>query len=71
MLGIAIAVVVIQRDLGAALLYHALNGLRIVLMDFFPPLSRFHVQLWAAVWVLFLIVGLPVTWIILRPVFGL
>jgi succinate dehydrogenase / fumarate reductase cytochrome b subunit len=57
--------------LGAALLYHALNGLRIILMDFWPALTRFHLQLWAAVWVLFVLIGLPVTWVILKPVFGL
>lgn len=62
---------ILEVVLGAGLLYHALNGLRIVLMDFFPPLTRFHLQLWAAVWVIFVIVGLPVTWIILKPVFGL
>jgi succinate dehydrogenase / fumarate reductase cytochrome b subunit len=57
--------------LGAGLLYHGLNGLRIILMDFFPPLTRFHAQLWAGVWILFLAIGLPVTWVILKPVFGL
>ena len=32
--------------LGAALLYHALNGLRIVIMDFWPRMTRYHRQLW-------------------------
>ena len=32
--------------LGAALLYHALNGLRIIIMDFWPSMTRYHRQLW-------------------------
>ena len=39
--------------LGAALLYHALNGLRIVIMDFWPALTRYHRQLWCVNWVVF------------------
>jgi succinate dehydrogenase cytochrome b subunit len=61
---------VVETLLGAALLYHALNGLRIVVMDFWPPLTRFHKQMWAAVWVVFVVVGLPVTYIILKPIWG-
>ncbi len=61
---------VAETLLGAALLYHALNGLRIVVMDFWPPLTRFHRQFWAAVWVVFVVVGLPVTYIILKPIWG-
>ena len=50
--------------LGAAVLYHALNGLRIIIMDFWPPMTRFHKQLWYANWVLFAIIGIPVTIVI-------
>jgi succinate dehydrogenase / fumarate reductase cytochrome b subunit len=57
--------------LGAGLLYHALNGLRIIVMDFWPPLTRYHRQLWYGCWVVFVAVGLPVGWIIIKPVFGL
>jgi len=54
--------------LGAALLYHALNGLRIVIMDFWPAMTRFHRQLWYANWIVFAIVGLPVAYVILKPI---
>jgi succinate dehydrogenase / fumarate reductase cytochrome b subunit len=54
--------------LGAALLYHALNGLRIVIMDFWPSMTRFHRGLWYANWVAFALVGLPVAYIILKPI---
>ena len=50
--------------LGAAVLYHALNGLRIIVMDFWPALTRYHRQLWYASWVLFFIIGFPVTVVI-------
>ena len=54
--------------LGAALLYHALNGLRIIVIDFWPSLSRFQRQIWYANWVVFTVVGLPVAYIILKPI---
>lgn len=62
---------VLETLLGAALLYHALNGLRIIIMDFWPPLTRYHRQLWYLSWAIFTIVGLPVSVVILKPIFGL
>lgn len=59
---------VMETLLGAALLYHALNGLRIVLMDLWPSLTRWHRQVWIASWVIFVVVGIPVAWIILKPI---
>jgi len=57
--------------LGAALLYHALNGLRIIIMDFWPAMTIYHKQLWYACWVIFVAVGLPVTYQIMAPAFHL
>jgi succinate dehydrogenase / fumarate reductase cytochrome b subunit len=57
--------------LGAALLYHALNGLRIIVMDFWPALTRYHRILWYANWALFVVIGLPVAYQIMAPAFGL
>ena len=54
--------------LGAALLFHALNGLRIIVIDFWPALTRYHRLMWRLNWIVFFIVGLPVAWIILRPI---
>jgi succinate dehydrogenase cytochrome b subunit len=61
---------VLETLLGAALLYHALNGLRIIVMDFWPQLTRWHKQIWQASWVVFVIVGLPVAYYILKPIWG-
>ncbi len=57
--------------LGAALLYHALNGLRIIVMDFWPALTRYHRIIWYVNWALFVVIGLPVAYQIMAPAFGL
>jgi succinate dehydrogenase / fumarate reductase, cytochrome b subunit len=54
--------------LGAGLLYHALNGLRIIIIDLWPSMTAYHRQLWWASWVIFIIVGVPGAIIIMRPV---
>jgi succinate dehydrogenase / fumarate reductase cytochrome b subunit len=56
--------IILEWLLGAAVLYHALNGLRIIVMDFWPALTRYHVWLWRLNWLLFLAIGIPVTWVI-------
>jgi succinate dehydrogenase / fumarate reductase cytochrome b subunit len=56
--------IVMEWLLGAAVLYHALNGLRIIIMDFWPPMTRYHRQLWYVNWVLFAVIGVPVTYVI-------
>lgn len=56
--------IIMEWLLGAAVLYHALNGLRIVIMDFWPRTTQFHRQLWYLSWVLFLAIGIPVTYVI-------
>ena len=57
--------------LGGALFYHALNGLRIIVMDFWPALTSYHRVLWYACWAIFLVVGLPGAFLILKPAFGM
>jgi len=56
--------------LGGALLYHALNGLRIIVMDFWPATTVFHRQMWLACWAVFVAVGLPGAFIILSPIWN-
>lgn len=62
---------VLETLLGAALLYHALNGLRIIIMDFWPATTRYHRQLWYGSWVVFVVIGIPVAVQIMAPAFGL
>ncbi|HXG40804.1 MAG TPA: hypothetical protein VNJ28_07660, partial [Candidatus Limnocylindrales bacterium] len=62
---------VLEVLLGAAVLYHALNGLRIIIIDFWPALTPYHRWLWYANWVVFVLVGLPVAYEIMAPALGL
>lgn len=55
--------------LGAALLYHALNGLRIIIVDLWPAMTVHHRAIWWASWVIFVGVGLPGAAIILLPLY--
>jgi succinate dehydrogenase / fumarate reductase cytochrome b subunit len=52
-----------------ALLFHALNGLRIVLLDFFPEGVRNQRLLLSGVVFLTLAAGIPGGWIIIKPFF--
>ena len=61
---------VFETLLGAALLYHALNGLRIIVMDFWPSMTRYHKQLWYLNWALFVVIGVPIALQIMAPAFG-
>ncbi len=58
---------IMETFLGAALLYHALNGMRILLIDLWPSLTPWHRQMWVGMWVLFFGLGIPGALIILRP----
>ena len=50
-----------------ALVFHALNGVRIVLIDFFPGMVRNERKLYAVVVFLTLATGIPGGYIILKP----
>ncbi len=62
---------ILEVLLGAALLYHALNGLRILIMDFWPWTTRYHRVIWYVNWIIFIGFGIPAAFIIMRPVFGI
>ena len=49
----------LEAILGAALLYHALNGLRIIIIDLWPAMTVYHRKLWWACWIIFVVVGVP------------
>jgi succinate dehydrogenase / fumarate reductase, cytochrome b subunit len=50
-----------------ALLFHSLNGIRIVLVDFFPGMVRNERKLFSGVLALTLLVGIPCGYVILHP----
>lgn len=51
-------------------LFHAANGLRIIVQDFWPSIMHKHRQLVWAVGAIVVLGMLPVTWIMLAPLFG-
>ncbi|OGX37618.1 MAG: succinate dehydrogenase, cytochrome b556 subunit [Omnitrophica WOR_2 bacterium RIFCSPHIGHO2_02_FULL_68_15] len=56
---------VMEIGLFAAVLYHALNGVRVILVDFWIPSIERHTQMFAIQMVLFALIFLPVSWIML------
>lgn len=58
---------VLEVGLFASVLFHALNGLRITVLDVWVDLMRFHKPLFGLQLLLFAVAMLPVTWIMLRP----
>ena len=63
-----------ELALVGAVIYHALNGLRIMIIDFWPAASVHHVKLFYGMVLLFLGSMLPITWImgrrIVESIFG-
>jgi len=49
-----------EMGLFAAVLYHTLNGIRIILIDFFPVMTTHHKRLFAVVVILFIAIFVPV-----------
>ena len=56
-----------EVGLFAAVLYHALNGVRITLMDIWLDLTRFHELLFRIQTAGFVLFMIPVAWLMLRP----
>ena len=61
---------VLEIGLVAAVLFHALNGVRILLIDFHEDLTRVHRQLFYVQMVVFVLVMIPVIVIMGRHVGG-
>ncbi len=61
---------VMEVGLAASVLFHALNGLRITLMDVWDGLTRFHRQLFFIEVTCCVVIMIPVTYLMLHPVFG-
>jgi succinate dehydrogenase / fumarate reductase cytochrome b subunit len=56
-----------EVGLAGAVLYHALNGVRITLLDFFPEWSHRQQQLYYGVLALFAVLFLPAAFLMIRP----
>jgi succinate dehydrogenase / fumarate reductase cytochrome b subunit len=60
---------VMEVLLAAAVLYHGLNGLRVIAVDFWEGATKVQRELFYAVVVVFFVVMIPVAYMMLRPVF--
>ena len=58
-----------EVGLFGAVLYHALNGIRITLIDFWPRLALFHEVFFVIQMLLFTLTMIPVAWLMIRPIF--
>ena len=58
---------VLEVGLFASVLFHALNGVRIILIDFWEDLTRVHRQLFYIQMTCFVLIMVPVTWIMVKP----
>lgn len=58
-----------EVGLAAAVLYHALNGIRITLLDFYPEWSARQQELFYGVVVLFVLLFVPGAYLMLKPLF--
>jgi len=58
-----------EVGLMAAVLYHALNGIRITVLDFWPELSGKQRELFYGVVALFALLFLPSAYMMLKPLF--
>jgi succinate dehydrogenase / fumarate reductase cytochrome b subunit len=51
-------------------LYHALNGMRVVVLDFWPDMGRLQGRLWRVQMVIFAVVYVPAAILMLSSMFG-
>ena len=53
----------------AAVLYHSLNGFRIVVVDFWPRSTRYHRRMVWMEGIVFVLVMIPVAYLMIKPLF--
>src|SRR5436305_7543700 len=56
-----------ELGLIACVVFHAVNGVRIVLFDFWPSAANRQRQIFWWVLIVFLLIMVPVAWIVFRP----
>ncbi len=62
---------VVSLALIASVLYHAFNGVRIILIDFWPAAYKYQRQMFYAVLVVTILCFLPMAYFVLTPMFGI
>jgi succinate dehydrogenase / fumarate reductase cytochrome b subunit len=59
----------LEAGLIASVIYHALNGARVIIVDFWPQYGRYQDQMWRVVMVLASVLSIPAVFITIRPIF--
>src|SRR5437763_14784019 len=62
---------IISLGLIAGVLYHSFNGLRIMLIDFWPKGARYQGVMFAVVMILTIVCFLPMAYFVIAPSFGI
>ena len=60
---------VLESGLIFAVIYHALNGARVIVVDFWPQAGRHQKVLWRVQLTLAVLISIPAVFITLRPIF--
>ena len=60
---------VIQVLLGGAVLFHAINGIRVTVIDFWPKASLHQERLFWGAMAIFLLLFLPAAYVMVAPIF--
>ena len=60
----------LESGLIFSVIYHALNGARVVVIDFWPQVGRYQKVLWRIQLVLAILIAIPAVIVTLRPIFG-
>jgi succinate dehydrogenase / fumarate reductase cytochrome b subunit len=62
---------IVSLGLIAGVLYHAFNGVRIMLIDFWPKGARYQRSMFAIVMIVTILCFLPMAYYVIGPIFGL
>lgn len=60
---------IVSLALIAAVFYHSLNGIRIMLIDFVPEAVRYQKSMFWAVMILTVVLALPIAYFVVLPIF--
>ncbi|HLZ21225.1 MAG TPA: succinate dehydrogenase, cytochrome b556 subunit [Ktedonobacterales bacterium] len=62
---------ILSLALIGSLLYHAFNGVRIILIDFWPAAHKYQRQMFYVVMIVTILCFLPMAYFIITPIFGI
>ncbi len=60
----------LEAGLILAVIYHGLNGTRVILIDFWPQTGRYQKTLWRVQLVLAILISIPAVIVTIRPAFS-